>query len=718
MAERRPSTTWIATLAVGLLVGAVEVVLAVASAALVFSGLVNDYVADGIALYLGAAAAALAVAAWRIGGRGVLGGLQGTTVAVLGLVATTTALDTHGGTERSFLTVVLASALVSIVAGVACIVLGVLRKSDLVRFVPFPVLGGLLAGAGWLLVVGGVAVSVGESPFLLPIADLLPGEELVRWLPAVGLGIVLLAALRIAKRPIAIPVVLAAAFAAFAIGMVVTGSTIAEARSFGWLVLGPFDEPQAWQPWTARAVTGADPTAILGQAAVVLTALFVIVLAIAHHVQVSGSVLDRSLDTDRELRDVGILNVLVGGLGAIPGSHAPTSTALAHRWRVDARVAGFVAATVPLAAVAFGAAVTGVIPRMILGGALVFLGLALIVEWAWDKRKVLPRVEHVVVLLILGAVIARGFLPAVVLGLVLSVVLLAVSYSRIQPVREVPFGDPYRSNVDRPPAERALLATMVDRVQVLRVSGFVFFGSANGLLETIRKRVASGPLRFLLVDLRRVSGVDSSAVVSFVKVTRLAESHGFELVLAGASDAVREQLARGGVSASDGHIRFEPDLDRGLQRCEDVLLAEAPIPVSAEGDGDAAWPPALSPYLERESLAEGSVLIRQGEAPDDVFVLESGRLAIEMQTPDGTRLRMRTISPGVIVGEVALYTGAPRTADVVAVVPSVVLRLRRSAIDRIGADDPDLSRELHRWLAATLATRLTDTQRAVAALTD
>ena len=77
------------------------------------------------------------------------------------------------------------------------------------------------------------------------------------------------------------------------------------------------------------------------------------------------------------------------------------------------------------------------------------------------------------------------------------------------------------------------------------------------------------------------------------------------------------------------------------------------------------------------------MLIRQDEPPGDVFVLESGRLRVEMVTPEGTRMRLRTVLPGVVVGEIALYTGDARTADVVAETPSVVLRLSRASIERM-----------------------------------
>ena len=721
MAEERRSAGPVASLAAGVMIGAVEAVLAISFASFVFSGLLDGYLDHGIGLYLGGAALTLAILAWLAGPRGVIGSVQDATAAVLAVVATTTALDAFGGPERSFLTVVAATMVVTVLAGITLFVLGRSRRGNILRFVPYPVVGGFLAGAGWLLIKGGVAVAASAPPFLVGVADLTPKDALVRWGPAVAFGVLLLVAVRVVKRPLVIPAVLVIGAVGFALGMAVTGSSFEEARSGGWLVLGPFDSAPLWEPSAAQAITGADRLAVLGQAAGILTAVFIAVIGVSFNVNATETVLHRDLDTNRELRDAGVLNVVSGALGGIPGYHALSLTALAERMSVNARTAGLVAALVPLAAVLFGASVIELVPRMIAGGVLVFLGLTFIVEWVWDKRKTLPRVEYVILLVIVAGIIAKGFLPGVVIGLVMAVVLFAVSYSRIELLREVAFGDTYRSNVDRPPAERAALRTMGGQVQVLRVNGFLFFGSANVLLERIRKRVEAGPVRFMLLDLRRVTGVDSSAVVSFVKVVHLAEANGFELVLAGASDPVREQLARGGVVASEGVVRFEPDLDRGLQRCEDVLLQEAEIErLAGAGPGGSVGglPSGLSRYLERESLTEGTVLIRQDAPPDDVFVLESGRLRVEMETVEGRRIRLRTVLPGVMVGEVAMYTGVSRTADVVAEEPSVVLRLRRSAIERMESEEPELAGALHRWLALTLAGRLTDTQRAVEALID
>jgi SulP family sulfate permease len=720
-----------ASLAAGVIIGAVEAVLAIAFAAFVFGGLLVSRLADGIGLYLVAAALTLGILAWRAGRRGVVGSVQDAAAAVLAVVASTTAAKVADITKVAqaaglkdyekpdvFLTVIAATLVVTVLCGVVFSALGTFRLGNLVRFVPYPVVGGFLAGTGWLLFKGGIYVASGIEVHLRTIGLMLYSEVLKHTLTALAFGLILLFAVRFVKKPLVIPVVLGIGLVVFAIGMVVTGSSIDTAKDGGWL-LGPFETARLWQPWTFRALGGADWSAVLGQAAAIATAVLVAAIAILFNISGTEVVLHQDLDTNRELRDAGFLNVISGALGGIPGYHALSLTALAERMSVDARAAGLVATLVPVAAVVFGAGVIELIPRMIVGGVLVFLGLSFIVEWVWDKRRTLPKLEYVVVLVILTGIIARGFLPGVVIGLVLAVVLFAINYGRTELVHEVAFGPTYHSNVDRPPGERDALRALGPRVQILRVSGYVFFGMVSGLLERVRLRVDDGPLRYLVVDLRRATGIDSSAVLAFRKVAQIAEASGFELVLTDVPEPVMTQLELGGVVAVDGVVRFEPDLDRGLQVCADGLLGDASVVASDQlGDVLSGMPAGVSAYVSRESVPAGTILIHQGEAPDDVFVLESGRLQVEMVTPEGTRMRLRTVVPGVVVGEIALYTGVPRTADVVVESPSVVLRLTRASIERMERSEPELAAALHRWLATTVSERLTDTLRAFDALLD
>ena len=137
-----------------LLIGAVEAIFAMSFAALVFGGRLEDFIAEGISLYLGAAALTLGILAWLAGSRGVVGGLQPATAVVLATVSATVAVTAFGSIERAFLTVVAATLVVTVLSGIAFVVLGTSRRANLIRFIPYPVVGGFLAGVGWLLVKG------------------------------------------------------------------------------------------------------------------------------------------------------------------------------------------------------------------------------------------------------------------------------------------------------------------------------------------------------------------------------------------------------------------------------------------------------------------------------------------------------------------------------------------------------------------------------------
>ncbi len=168
MSTPRRTEGWPVTIAAGIIVGAVETVLAVAFAAFVFGGLLSQSLPDGIGLYLAAAVLTLATLAWRAGRRGVVGSVQDAAAAVLAVaaaaaaakatqlqqVATLAGLEDYEGPDV-FLTVIAATLVVTVLCGVVFLVLGWRRWGNLIRFVPYPVVGGFLAGTGWLLLTGG-----------------------------------------------------------------------------------------------------------------------------------------------------------------------------------------------------------------------------------------------------------------------------------------------------------------------------------------------------------------------------------------------------------------------------------------------------------------------------------------------------------------------------------------------------------------------------------
>ncbi len=712
MFERvRSGRVW-PTLRAGLLIGLVEVILAVALATLVFNGYLKEYKKEAIGLYLAGAAIALAGLAWSAGRRGVVGGVQEAAAAALVLVTMKVAVSAFGSLNRAFLTAVAGTLVVTMATGLVFLLLGAFRLGRLIRLVPYPVVGGFLAGTGWLLMKGGVGVAAGTELYVRTMYLFGKSFQLARWIPALVFGVLILVATRVWKRPMVMPIAVAIALVLFGIGLLVTGLTVDDAWRGAWM-FGPFATDRLLEPWTYRALAGADWWAILRQSGSIATAVLVAVIACFSSVGRVELTAEKDLDTDQELRAAGVTSLVAGPFGGIPSSHAPALTSLARGMGPGAREVGLVAALVPAAAALFGGRLIELIPRFVIAGVLIFVGLTFIADWLVDAWRDLTPGEYAVVLVIFGTIAARGYLDGVLAGLIAAVVLFAFNYSRIEVVRQVEFGTTYRSNVERPAADRLALWQLADRVMVLRVNGFVFFGVASGLVERIRTRVRAGPLRSLLVDLRRATGMDSSAILAFQKVAQLADATGFELVFSDAPEAIRAKLAGGGIVPAEGVVRFEPDLDRALEHCEDVLLADLNRVASPDGAGDplAGLPDGLREYFQRETVPQGTVLIHQGAPADDLFVLESGRLEVEATSPEGTRMRLSSASSGVMVGEVAWYLGGQRTADVIAETECEVLRLSRASMERMERDEPELAVALHRRLAESLAERSRDAMR-------
>jgi SulP family sulfate permease len=129
-------------------------------------------------------------------------------------------------------------------------------------------------------------------------------------------------------------------------------------------------------------------------------------------------------------------------------------------------------------------------------------------------------------------------------------------------------------------------------------------------------------------------------------------------------------------------------------------------------------PSRLLPYLEAIEVDAGQTVMREDDPSEGLYFLESGRLTVQLESPEGGRMRLRTMGPGTVVGEVTLYLGTPRTASVVAEVPSRLHRLSAEALGRMERGDPTVAAAVHRMFARLLAERLTDTLNEVEALLD
>lgn len=87
----------------------------------------------------------------------------------------------------------------------------------------------------------------------------------------------------------------------------------------------------------------------------------------------------------------------------------------------------------------------------------------------------------------------------------------------------------------------------------------------------------------------------------------------------------------------------------------------------------------LGERMEREEVAPGTVLVREGEPGDRFYVLFSGMLSVSQRD----REVRNVLRPGDYFGEVALAMDVPRTATISAITPAVVASCDRATFDEL-----------------------------------
>ena len=716
-------SVWLPAATIGLIAGIDNLTAALAIAALLFSGPLASGLGLGVGVILLGGAVLALVVALRSTLPNSVALVQETSVAVLAAAIVTGTADLAGPVEVKVATAVAILGVASIVTGALFWVTGRLGLGGLARFLPYPVVAGFLAGSGWLLVDGSMLMLTGQSvgwSFLDMAKD---PQMLMQIAPAIVLALALHLALVRFNHPATVPAVMILAAILFFGTMAAAGLGIADARALGYLpklagdsgVELPSPAMLANIDW--NVVLYASPT-IVSIAALSMVGLLL---------NVSGLELavGRDLDVNAELRSTGIANVMSGAVGGPSGYVGLSMTILAERTGARGRGAGIATAVAMLMGLAAAGTLVFQVPVFITAGFVLFLGAGLLNEWLLGTRRELPPVEWLIVLVILLAIAVVGFLQGLAVGLLVSIAVFVFNYSRLPVIRLYASGAEHRSSVDRSSSASRFLSGHGEAIEIMQLQGYLFFGSADRMVKHVRRRLMATsrpPLRFLVLDFRHVSGLDSAATSSFVKIRRMSEESAVKVFFTHVSSEVAKALAAAGLRFSaDGPMSIEDDIDHALERAEEAILREHPdygVQAGLVNHLTALAGPHprigdLTQYMTQVQVEAGDSIIRAGDAADDVYFVARGRVRVQVTLPSGRKLRLRTMTDGAIVGEIALYLKQQRTADVIVEVPSDIFRLCASDIARFEREDPELALLVHRILATNLSEKLSVANQAI-----
>ena len=606
----------------------------------------------------------------------------------------------------------------AIATGLCFLLMGRLRVTGMLRFVPYSVLGGFLAGSGGVLCLLALPL-IGFDYDQRLLAGLTELAAIGTWVPGMAFGLGLFWATKRWRADLIVPTSVLAAALIYHLGLAAYGISPSEARTDG-LLLSVSAEGAIWPSFSVGDLSSISWHAIADQAPRLLVVILLNAISMTLYLGSLELATGEERDWDSEFTVAGAV-AIPAALGGAPATCVSVGPTIRHYLvGADTRLTGLFAAVVLGLALAFGGAIIGWIPAPVVGGVLLYTGITILNEWVVRSRKRLPRPEFAVILVIFVGVLWFGFLEAVGIGMLAATVLFVFRVSRLDPVVGRSTVRDRRSRRSRSIPDQAILRKEGGRGKVYRLRGYLFFGSAYSLFRRLAEDLAASRSVAIVLDLHQVSGFDFSAISSLCGFLRKAHAAGWQVILTGMQDHVEAIVAENLSDQVRRRLVLEPDLDRAIERCEDVVINRC----RAERRGDALRRmlvervgdelerqldrqvhfeeivEKLRDWVEPYGYAQGETLSGPENPPGGLQLLVGGQASVF----DASGARLRQLGPGDPVNPTAAFGQRETHLVTVADRSCWVATLTPAARQLLEENNVELAFALYRYLILNAAT--------------
>lgn len=214
------------------------------------------------------------------------------------------------------------------------------------------------------------------------------------------------------------------------------------------------------------------------------------------------------------------------------------------------------------------------------------------------------------------------FVIGIAVGVGFATVSMIFKASGVSAIRATFSGAVVGSTVRRNPTQQHYLQKVGNQIYLIKLTGFLFFGTIVSVEEKIRQIIDDEefqrrPIKFLILDLHHVTGLDYSAGEAFRTVSRLLFAKKIVLVVSGVETEGplgRDLRAVGlGTNSTDTEVSFCASLNSALESCENQLLrtfyeSQEAIRASRQGNTSSLDVPGAKKTLASDDLTEASSL--------------------------------------------------------------------------------------------------------------
>ncbi|MCC3302265.1 glutaminase A [Arthrobacter sp. zg-Y895] len=259
------------------------------------------------------------------------------------------------------------------------------------------------------------------------------------------------------------------------------------------------------------------------------------------------------------------------------------------------------------------------------------------------------------------------------------------------------------SGIRRTDEAAEILAQHGHRVQVIELNGDLLFAGAESMVRALTE--LPDDVELVIADLRSVDEVSDVAIRLIAEAEDMLRRAGRELALVDVEGSVTTALQELDRKTASFTMR-----SAAIEWCENRLLEGYGTELVLPDRIDPADSPALSPLdpeeaqllqqmMEDRAYDDGDVVRRVGQRFGGVFFIVSGHITTSMPGPDGSRVKLATLGPGMTFGEMAMGEDKRQETTVKAAGPVKVKVLTADSIDELAEKDPVLSMNL--WKALT-----------------
>jgi SulP family sulfate permease len=644
-----------------------------------------------------------------------LSGAQDQPAAILATFASgltsMSVLDVGAATSTMFAVIVLSTASF----GLALLLLGVLRLGKYTQLVPYPVIGGFLAGVGVLVLIASIRFLSGVTPTLDSLPQLFSWQLALRWLPSLIAASLLYWGMNRVRHVLFLPIALIGIVILFYIVAGTLSLSLATLRESGFVFASPREggvsDAIAW-----LSVTKIDWSVVLNGLGKIGGLVLVCTIGASLATTALEIGAETELEPNHELRAHGLSNLAAALVGGLPAFTLAAPSLAYLRLGASSRLMPVLRPVFSLALGLAGLGLLGFVPKIMVGTLLIVFAFGLMDEWLVRARHRLGRSDYILVLMITGIIALVGFLPGVAAGILIAVLDFQVKYGRLNVIKTELSGSDFRSDVERSPRADGILREVGERVVTFEIQGFIFFGTAVGLLEHIRKRIGTSTQKidFVILGFANVEGLDAAAHFALRKLKTFAKMQHICLLYSGLNSGAAKDLQAANILDEDDLSRCFATTAMAVEWVENRLLAQAgwaDVPIGAEdalvsvvGEHDKAA--ALLPYFAIRDIRAGDTVFRQGDDDYDTILLVRGTLSAHLDLGGGRSVRLRKFLPGTLTGEMAFYTDRKRSASLMADTDATIGVISGASLLRLSRDQPAVAAEFHQMAARLMAQRI------------